>query len=64
MPMYNWPMVYNWAVNYCSDAVVMQYKDTGRVTWLNMETQDVRTQHKDLDEVRDDEGNLVRLKGT
>jgi hypothetical protein len=42
----------------------MQYKDTGRVTWLNMETQDVRTQHKDLDEVRDDEGNLVRLKGT
>ena len=32
--------------------------------WLNMETRDVRTQYKDLDEVRNDEENLIRLRGT
>jgi hypothetical protein len=46
------------------DVVVMQYDSEGIVTQLSMEMQDVRTQHKDLDRVKDNEGDLVGLRGT
>jgi len=42
--------------------VVTQYKGKDIVMQLSMETQDVGTQHKDLDKVRNDVEDLVGLR--